>query len=362
MADGPDQDSKTEEASQRKLEDSISKGNVPFSREAPAFATLTAILAVVAFLLKEQGLKLKASLERFIENPAGWSLESTSDAARLLEAVAWDASYFVLPMIAVLMIAGLVASAAQNPPQVALDRIKPDAGKLSLAKGWKRLFGLQGHVEFLKACFKFAVIGAVASITLVSQRHTIINAMLVEPGDLPELIVDIAIRLLAAACIGTVMLMVADVAWSRVSWRRTLRMTRQELKDEHKQTDGDPLVKAKQKSLARDRQRKRMMAAVPRATVVIANPTHYAVALFYEREKGGAPTVLAKGRDLIALRIRRIAEENHIPVIEDKPLARALCETVEVDRMIPSEFYQAVAQIIYFITSRKNQHRTANQV
>lgn len=359
MADTPDQDSKTEEASQRKIEQSIEKGNVPFSREAPAFATLVAILAIAVFLLQEQGQKLNSALERFIENPAGWSLENNSDAARLFEAVAWDTTYFVLPMISVLMIAGLIASAVQNPPQFVLHRIKPDASRLSIGKGFKRVFGQQGHVEFLKALFKFAIVGAVTTLTFMAERHRILNAMLVQPGDFPALLLDIGIRLLAAACVGTIALMAADVVWSRVSWRRELRMTRQEVKDEHKQTDGDPLVKARQKSLARDRQRKRMMSAVPRATVVIANPTHYAVALFYEREKGGAPVVLAKGRDLIALRIRAIAEENGVPVIEDKPLARALCESVEVDRMIPAEFYQAVAQIIYFVQSQKSRYGSA---
>src|SRR5690606_31722062 len=134
--------------------------------------------------------------------------------------------------------------------------------------------------------------------------------------------------------------------------RRDLRMTRQEVKDEHKQIDGDPIVKARLRSLARDRSRKRMMAAVPRATMVIANPTHFAVALRYVREEGGAPLVVAKGQDLIALKIRQIAEENGIPVIEDKLLARSLYQSVEVDKLIPPEFYKAVAQIVFFLLSR----------
>jgi flagellar biosynthetic protein FlhB len=140
-----------------------------------------------------------------------------------------------------------------------------------------------------------------------------------------------------------------------VSWQRNLRMTRQEIKDELKQSDGDPIVKARMRSLARDRLRKRMIAAVPRATLVVANPTHYAVALRYVREEGGAPLVVAKGKDLIALRIRQVAEEHGIPVIEDRLLARSLYDAVEVDRLIPPEFYKAVAQIIFFLFSRGKQ-------
>jgi flagellar biosynthetic protein FlhB len=147
---------------------------------------------------------------------------------------------------------------------------------------------------------------------------------------------------------------VADLVWSRLFWQRELRMTRQEVKDEHKQSEGDPILKARMRSLARDRSRRRMIAAVPRATLVIANPTHFAVALRYVREEGGAPLVVAKGQDLVALKIRHVAEENGIPVIEDKLLARSLYESVQVDKIIPSQFYKAVAEIILFLMVRGN--------
>ena len=130
-------------------------------------------------------------------------------------------------------------------------------------------------------------------------------------------------------------------------------MSRQELKDEQKQAEGDPLVKARLRSLALDRSRKRMMSAVPRATLVIANPTHYAIALRYVREEGGAPLVVAKGKDLIALKIREIAKGNHIPVVEDKALARSMYDSVEVDKMIPPELYRAVAEVIHFLYAKK---------
>jgi flagellar biosynthetic protein FlhB len=164
-------------------------------------------------------------------------------------------------------------------------------------------------------------------------------------------------RIVSAICIATIVLVAIDLAWARFSWRRELRMTKQEIKDEHKQSEGDPLVKARLRSLARDRMRKRMIAAVPRATLVVANPTHFAVALRYVREEGGAPLVVAKGQDLIALRIREVAAEHGIPVIEDKALARSLYKTVEVDKMIPPEFYKAVAEIVLYVQGRQARTR-----
>lgn len=356
MSDTVDQDSKTEEATPRKIEEAIEKGNVPFSREAPIFASLLGILVGGMFLLREGGAQLFLTLEQFIENPAGWSLESNSDTAILFGTLGQRVALFLLPLIVILTMAGLVSSLVQNPVSFVLHRIKPDSSRIALGKGWQRLFGLRGMAEFFKACFKFVAIGIVTFIVVKSEQGRIINAMLIEPGAIPELVLAVSLRLLAAACVATLVLMAVDLVWSRLSWRRELRMTRQEVKDEHKQSDGDPIVKARQRSLARDRLRKRMMAAVPKATVVIANPTHYAVALRYDRAEGGAPMVLAKGQDLIALKIRKIAEDNGIPVVEDKPLARALCKSVEVNMMIPAEFYQAVAQIIYFISSQKNRY------
>ena len=353
MAEEVDKESKTEEATPRKIEESMNKGNMPFSREAPIFASLVGVLGITALLARDSAAQLMSSFERLIESSGERALGNETDVINVFIGVLQPAAVALLPVIAVLTITGLVASAAQNPVKLVIERIKPEASRISPGKGWKRIFGAPGLVEFLKACFKFTAIGAIVFMTLRADKELLVNAMLTDPGALPDLLVSLSVRLLAAAVVATIVLMAVDLAWSRLHWRRNLRMTRQELKDEHKQTDGDPYVKARQRAIARGRQKNRMMAAVPRATVVIANPTHYAVALEYSREKGGAPLVLAKGKDLVALRIRRIAEENGVPVIEDKPLARALCNSVEINMMIPPEFYQAVAQIIYFINSRK---------
>jgi flagellar biosynthetic protein FlhB len=148
-----------------------------------------------------------------------------------------------------------------------------------------------------------------------------------------------------------------DLVWSRFHWRQDLKMTKQEVKDELKQSEGDPIIKSRLRSLARDRARRRMMTAVPRATLVIANPTHYSIALRYVREENSAPVVLAKGQDLVALKIREIAEANNIPVFEDVALARSMYKQVSVDSVIPQQFYQAVAELIRVVYASKAKRK-----
>jgi flagellar biosynthesis protein FlhB len=185
-----------------------------------------------------------------------------------------------------------------------------------------------------------------------------VNSLFSDPTGVPELILTTAMRLVATISIATIVLVALDLVWARFYWRRDLRMTRQELKDEFKQAEGDPLVKSRLRSLARDRARKTMLAAVPRATLVVANPTHYAIALKYRHGEDAAPTVLAKGLDLIALKIREIAEQNNVPVVEDRMLAKSMYDAAQVDRVIPQEFFRPVAEIIYFLHSRKQKAGT----
>ena len=157
--------------------------------------------------------------------------------------------------------------------------------------------------------------------------------------------------------IATFVLAVVDFFWTRHHWYSQLRMTKQEVKDEHKQSQGDPIIKARQRSIARDRARRRMISNVPRATLVITNPTHYAVALRYVREENEAPVVIAKGQDLVALKIRELARENNIPIFEDPPLARSMFAQVSVDSVIPSIFYKAVAELVHRVYAAKAQKR-----
>ena len=353
MADNQDKESKTEEPTDKKIRDAYEQGNVPYSREAATLAGLLGILIVAGFFLVDAVGDVTATLRRLIDDPGGWSLESSVDSARLFDAVGMPAARLLLPAVIVLGAAGVLSSMLQNAPRLVATRIKPELSRISIAKGWSRLFGVRGQVEFLKSAFKLGAVCLLGYMVLRSGSSEVVNAIFMEPAALPGLILSLASRLVATIAVATLVLVAADIVWTRVSWQRDLRMTRQEVKDELKQADGDPIVKARLRSLARDRMRKRMMAAVPRATLVIANPTHFAVALRYVREEGGAPLVVAKGQDLIALKIREIAAEHGIPIIEDKALARTLYKAVEVDKMIPPEFYKAVAQIVFFVLGRQ---------
>lgn len=359
MADTPDKESKTEEATEKRIRDSVEKGQVPHSREATTLATLLAILIGVVFLLSDNVIRLRSALESFIDHPGAFTLATGADASAILFVVAIEAAKVAGPFILVLAVAGVAASLFQNQPQLVVDRIEPKLERISITKGWSRIFGVRGQVEFLKSLFKFAIIGMAGYVALGNSHREFVNALFMEPTLIPEMMQNLGIRVLWAVIAATAVLVAADLAWSRFSWRRDLRMTRQEVKDELKQTEGDPLIKMRLRSLQRDRSRRRMIAAVPKATLIVANPTHYSVAMRYVREEGGAPVVIAKGKDLIALKIRMIGEQHGIPIYEDPALARSLYASVEVDKMIPPEFYKAVAGIILFLAQKGQQARPA---
>lgn len=353
MSEEQDKESKTEEASEKKIADAVEKGNVPFSREATLFASLVGVLACLVFFVAQPTRLLTDNLARLIDDPGGFRLERGSDALDLLWSLLLVAGRFLTPLVVVLALAGIVSAVFQNVPSLVTERITPQWSRISPMAGWKRIFGTQGHIEFGKSLFKFLVIGLIAAAVLYSQEYAMVNAMFTDPLLVPSVVLSLSIRLVSAVCIGTIALVGADLVWSRIHWKSELRMTRQEQKDEFKQAEGDPMVKARIRAIARQRARQRMMNAVPKASLVIANPTHYAIALQYDRQLGGAPLVVAKGVDLVALKIREIAERHAVPVVEDRALARAMYDAVEVDQWIPQEFYRPVAKILHYIYSKR---------
>jgi len=311
------------------------------------------LMVIQAFLIGQGVQQLVPTLQGLLDDPEGFPLSTGADAQNLLTVVGLQALRFLVPLVVIMMVFGLAASLLQNAPRMVLQRIAPDLSRISPISGWNRLFGTQGLVEFGKSLFKLGSVSAVVAVVLRSSEARAFEAMYTDPVALPEMILNIAMRIVSAICIATIVLVAIDLAWARFHWRRELRMTKQEIKDEHKQAEGDPMVKARLRSLARDRSRQRMIAAASRATLVIANPTHFAIALRYKREENPAPLVVAKGMDVIALKIREVAEQNRIPVIENKALARALYEAVQVDQVIPAEFFRPVAEIIYFLQSKQ---------
>jgi flagellar biosynthetic protein FlhB len=247
----------------------------------------------------------------------------------------------------------MLAALTQNVPTATWERLKPNASRLSPASNGKRMFGKEGLLEFVKIIVKTVLVLVVAGLSLKLAMAAMLAGGLVPASALPATMRDQILRTVSQLAILALVMAVLDGLWVRLKWRKDLMMTRQEVKDEHKQQEGDPMLKQRRLALARQRSNSRMMSDLPKATVVIANPTHYAVAIRYVPSEGGAPKVLAKGADHLALRIRETCEGLQIPVVENKPLARALHDSVTVGEMIPAEFYRAVAEIIHFVEMRK---------
>jgi len=343
---------KTEEPTPKKIEDARAKGNIPLSRELTMFASLASILVSVTFLFAGSATRLGNGLGQIFDGVGDISIGAEGDAGELLSAIGHLSLVCIGPIIAVIALSGIAAVFIQSEPRLIGERVRPQLSRISPKAGLKRIFGSQGAVEFVRSLFKFGAVGLICAIILKNEFGGMVNAIFVDPVLLPAQVLSAAGRLLSAICVATIALVAGDLAWSHFKWRHDLKMTRQEVKDEHKQIEGDPMVKARLRSLASDRSRRRMLSQVPTATVVIANPTHYAIALSYKRDRGGAPIVLAKGKDLVALKIREIAEMNKVPVIEDPALARALFDAVQLDQMIPPEFYRAVAGVLSYLTNR----------
>ncbi len=354
MSDESDTGSKTEEPTEKRLADAMERGSVPMSREIPFLTSLGAYLIVAWFALPASTPDMISTLVHFIDDPSGWRLDRSGDVLGLARIVALAFARFMAPTLILIMVFGVAGSVLQNAPRIVPSRIMPDLSHISLAKGATRLFGARGWTEFLKSLVKLAAVATVIAMILSGQRYVLVSAMFVDAADLPSRLLALCAKAIASVMLAVVVIAGADLAWARIHWRRDQRMSRQDVKDEIKQAEGDRLIKARIRSLRLDRSRRRMLGAVPKATMVVVNPTHYAVALRYVRTEGGAPTVIAKGVDLIALKIRGIAEENQIPIIEDKPLARSLYDAVAVDNAIPPEFYRAVAELVHLIQNKRS--------
>ncbi|HTO32764.1 MAG TPA: flagellar biosynthesis protein FlhB [Pararhizobium sp.] len=347
MSDDQDKDSKTEAASEKKIADAIEKGNTPFSREVTMFASVAAIYIFIVFFLPQGAATVAEALKDIFEQPEAWRIETSTDVVALITYVFSKTGALLIPFFTLLIVFGIGSSVLQNLPSPVLDRIAPKMNRISPVSGFTRIYGIQGLVEFAKALFKILIVSIVIALTLWNDYYASLESMFSDPLTIFSTMADDLNQIMIVILIATAIIAIADFFWTRHHWHTELRMTKQEVKEELKQSQGDPIVKARLRSIARDRARRRMITSVPRATLVIANPTHYAVALRYLREEGDAPVVVAKGQDLVALKIREMAEENGIPVFEDAPLARSMFAQVSVDSVIPPVFYKAVAELIH---------------
>jgi flagellar biosynthetic protein FlhB len=339
---------RTEEPTPRKLEQAREQGDVPKTQDLASLASLAAVAAVIAASGGLFSRNLADALLPFLARPDAMDLANGGAVA-----VARQAILAAAPILAVVMFAAAAAGAAGNLVQTGLlftpSKLRPDFSKVSPLAGFKRIFSIDGLIHFAKSLAKVAATAVIAWYVLKPHVNELENLASLEPAAMLPFAADI-LRRLVFAVLG-LLLVVAGVDWflQRQRFMSRMRMTKEEVKEDAKQSEGDPHVKAKQRQKRAEAARRRMMQAVPQATVVIMNPTHYAVALKYEQGEDAAPVCVAKGMDSLALKIRAIAEEAGVPVIEDPPLARALYAAVEIDDMIPAAHFEAVAKVIGFI-------------
>lgn len=355
-----DKDSKTEEPTEKKLRDAIEKGNTPSTQEASLFASTLAFYIYLVFFVPDGVNRLSETLKDILDRPEQWRIGNSADMVSLGLHLAKEMSSMLLPAAILFCVFGLVQSFAQNLPQFVLDRITPKAERISIVKGFGRIYSVNGMVNFGKSLFKVVVVAIIMVMVLKNDYYRLLNSMVTDPHSIILTGYEILKKMVIVVLFSTALLAAGDYFWTNYKWHADQRMSKQEIKDEYKQSQGDPAVKGRQRSIARDRARRRMMDGVPRATLVITNPTHYAVALRYDKEESDAPIVVAKGQDLIALRIREIATENNIPIFEDVQLARSMFAQVSVDSVIPSVFYKAVAELIHKVYAARQNKRRVN--
>jgi flagellar biosynthetic protein FlhB len=354
MAEQPDKDQQTEKPTQRRLEEARRKGNVPMSRDVTAIAVLgmLTILLVAAggTLARDFTTTLRPLLAGADAIDLGRAGELTGVLAGVLGRVGWAAA----PILAVLVLAAVIGTLGQNGLVISAERIQPKLERVSPMAGLKRMFSLPILVELVKGTLKIAVIAIAGWMAVRPSLDGLDMMPLTEPAATARVAGGVLLDLLIYVSGAMLVIAVLDAGWQRFSWWRKLHMSREELRDEHKQMEGNPEIKARLKMLRRQRARRRMMAAVPEATVVITNPTHFAVALHYDRATMRAPKCVAKGQDRVAQRIREVAAENGVPVVENKPLARALFHSIEIDQDVPPEHYRAVAEVISYVFSLRS--------
>ncbi|CAN7593942.1 flagellar biosynthesis protein FlhB [Phenylobacterium sp. LjRoot225] len=358
MAEENEGASRTEEPTPRKLEQAREKGDVVKTPELPQLASLAAVVAVLAISGGWLCRNLALQLLPFIAHP-----DSIAIAGGGGMNVAQHALKAALPIILMVMLSAAAAGAAGHLLQTGLmftpDKLKFDFTKLSPMQGLKRLFGIDGLIHFGKSLLKVAITTALAWWIVKPHLTDMERLATLDPAAILPFLADLLRRLVFAVMALLLVITGADWFVQKQRFMARMRMSKEELKEEFKNTEGDPHVKAKQKQIRAERARRRMMQAVPKATLVVMNPTHYAVALKYVQGEDDAPICVAKGMDAIALKIRDVAKEANVPVIEDPPLARALYAAVEIDDVIPQAHFEAVAKIIGFILRQSRRRATA---
>jgi len=342
-----DDTEKTEDPSQKRLDDALKNGDVAKSQEVNTwFVTAASALVLLSFSGGAAG-DLRVMMRNLIANSYQVPFESGAIAGLLHQIGVRAIAAIALPVL-ILALAAICGNMIQHRLVWSVDVLMPKLSRVSLLGGVKRLFSKQAVVNFIKGLLKLVIIGAVFVALMWPERHRFEGMMTLDPEILLPLTRTLALKLFGSVVAILAIIAGADYLFQYRQWFEKHKMSLRELKDEHKQSDGDPKIKAKIRQLRANRAKKRMMASVPKATVVITNPTHFAIALQYERGMN-APICVAKGIDSMALRIRKVATDNDVAVVENPPLARTLYAVVEIDQEVPAEHYKACAEVIGYV-------------
>jgi flagellar biosynthetic protein FlhB len=356
MAENDQDDSqKTEEPTQRRLEQAREKGQVAKSQEVTHWLIILAAALIIGVFGDSFAGGVMSSLYKLIAQSHSIRITGVFELRDLLSETFSNLGLALLMPTVVIVLAAFTSGFIQNGLIFSTETITPKLSKLSLSKGLKRLFSSRSVVEFVKGVLKIVIVSAVIVLLLWPEREVIFMVTSMDMIQFMGVLQSLAVRVLIGVLSIMTIIAVADYLYQKQQHTKELRMSKQELKEEYKQSEGDPMIKARLRQIRTERARRRMMSAVPDADVVVTNPTHYAVALKYDHDTMDAPVLLAKGIDSIAFRIREVAEENGIPVVENPPVARALYDNVDMDQPIPSEHYKAVAEIIGYVMGLKNK-------
>ncbi len=355
MAEGDDSE-KTEEPTHKKMQEALEKGQVAFSREVTNFLVLLVLALNIIWFAPSYMKHATLSLRRFIENGHDFVLNK-SNVPNLLSQTMLDVAIIMLAPIIATIVVALASSFFQNGIVISSEPLIPKLEKISIVKGLKRLFSLRSVVEFIKGVLKITIVGVGTYIAIESDFPKLEQLADYDVMAMLVVLSSMAFKMVVAACSIMLVIALVDFLYQKFEYIKSLKMSKQEIKDEYKQSEGDPQIKAKLRQIRMQRAQNRMMQAVPDADVVIRNPTHYAVALKYDMDTMPAPLVVALGQDHIALKIIEIAEENDVVVVTNKPLARSLFSSSELDQEIPLEHYQAVAEVIGYVYRLKGKTR-----
>lgn len=358
MSDDQDQDKsqKTEEPTLRRLEKAREEGQTPFSKEVGHCFMLLTLTFLILLVLPKSFRSIGATLKSFLEVSHSIPVEGKGlllAVSRLFRDVGLS---LALPTLFI-MIAAMAGALVQTKFLVSLKNMKPKLSKFSPIKGMGRLFGASAWVEFLKNMVKFAVIASIAVAVLWPEFFKLEMLLSMQVGEVLSYLSILLLKLLGIIVSLVTFIALLDVGYQKYQFIQNLKMSHQEIKDEHKETEGDPKIKQRLRQLRHEKSQRRMAQAVSEASVIVTNPTHYAIALKYEHGKMNAPQLVAKGLDHIALQIRKIATDNKVPIVENPPLARALHAGVKEGQEIPMEYYEAVAKIMRYILKMDRQKR-----